>query len=175
MPSSSRARRIATTLLLLLTPVMNGAIGPRTNFDSRILAAHNRERSDAGLSLMRWNGDLAKSAGDWADFLARTGRFEHSPDDPDEPIQGENLWAGTAGYYQPESMVGLWIAEKKHFKRGSFPYNSRSGRVEDVSHYTQLMWRRSREVGCALRRGRDEDFLVCRYKQAGNIIGEMPF
>jgi cysteine-rich secretory family protein len=175
MPSSARSRQLAAILLLLAAPALNGALGPHTNFDSRILAAHNRERSAADLSLLRWDADLAQSAAAWARHLARTGRFEHSPDHPGEEIQGENLWAGTPGHYQPESMVGLWISEKRHFRPGVFPYNSRSGQVQDVSHYTQVMWRRSRAVGCALSRGRSEDVLVCRYKQAGNIVGEVPF
>ena len=140
-----------------------------------MLAAHNRERTAAGVEPLQWDERLADSAADWADYLAATGRFEHSPDDPGAKPEGENLWAGTPARFQPEAMVGLWVAEKRHFKPGVFPDNSRSGRVEEVSHYTQLMWRRSGMVGCALRRGRGEDVLVCRYSAAGNVIGERPF
>ena len=71
-------------------------------------------------------------------------------------------------------MVGLWTAEKRDYKPGVFPNNSRSGDVEDVGHYTQLIWSNTGAVGCALARGQDEDFLVCRYSQAGNVLGERP-
>jgi hypothetical protein len=37
------------------------------------------------------------------------------------------------------------------------------------------MWRKSGAVGCALARSQVEDVLVCRYSQAGNVIGERPF
>ena len=71
-------------------------------------------------------------------------------------------------------MVGLWTAEKRDFKPGVFPNNSRDGQVENVSHYTQLIWSRTGSVGCALEKGRREDVLVCRYSEAGNVLGERP-
>ena len=175
MPSFAWSRRCASIMLLIAAPALVGGLGPRDNLDGRILAAHNRERSAAGVAPLEWNDQLAQSAAGWADHLARTGRFEHSPDDPRAKPEGENLWAGTPGYYQPEAMVGLWIAEKRDFKPGIFPHNSRSGRLEQVSHYTQVMWSRTRQVGCALSRGRREEVLVCRYSQAGNVIGQRPF
>jgi hypothetical protein len=69
-------------------------------------------------------------------------------------------------------MVGLWIAEKRNFRPGVFPANSESGRVEDVSHYTQLVWRRTRKVGCASSAEGNEEILVCHYSTAGNILGQ---
>ena len=174
--SRSRQRRITAALALVcLSPALQGGLGARQNFEERLLAAHNRERNLIGVAALSWDPALARSARDWARYLARTGKFEHSPDDPwwAEP-QGENLWAGTVDYYQPESMVGLWAAEKRNFKSGVFPNNSRTGRVESVGHYTQLIWGKTGAVGCALERGREEDVLVCRYTQAGNVVGERP-
>jgi hypothetical protein len=174
--SRSRMRRGATLLALLLSaPALISGVGPRQNLEERLLAVHNRERDAIGAPALKWDPALARSARDWAEYLARSGKFEHSPDGPwyADP-EGENLWAGTVGYYQPESMVGLWTAEKRHFKQGVFPDNSRDGRVEKVSHYTQLIWSRTGSVGCALAPGQDEDVLVCRYTQAGNVLGERP-
>lgn len=173
--SPSRQRRIAVAVaLLFVSPVLQGGLGPRQNFDERLLAAHNRERASIGAAPLKWDPVLARSARDWARHLARTGRFEHSPNSPWSDPEGENLWAGTVGYYQPESMVGLWAAEKRDYKAGVFPNNSRSGRVENVSHYTQLVWSKTGAVGCALEQGAEEDVLVCRYSQAGNVLGERP-
>src|SRR5574338_368825 len=174
--SRSRLRRVVAVLALAsASPMLVGGVGPRQNFDERLLAAQNRERDAIGAAPLTWDPVLARSARDWARHLARTGKFEHSPDSPwwSGP-EGENLWAGTVNYYQPEAMVGLWASEKRYYKAGIFPNNSRSGRVEDVGHYTQLIWDKTGAVGCALERGRNEDFLVCRYTQAGNVLGERP-
>jgi hypothetical protein len=154
---------------------MISGVGPQQNFEERLLAAHNRERDAMGVEALRWDPALARSARDWARYLARSGKFEHSPDSPwySDP-EGENLWAGSVGYYQPEAMVGLWTAEKRDFKTGVFPNNSRDGNVESVSHYTQLIWSRTGAVGCALEPNGKEDVLVCRYSQAGNVLGQRP-
>jgi hypothetical protein len=142
--------------------------------EARLLAAHNRERAALGVEPLRWDPGLARAARGWADRLATTGEFAHAPDNPRAP-QGENLWAGTRGRYTPEMMVGGWAREKRFFKPGRFPDNSITGRVADVGHYTQLMWRDTRAVGCAVATGGREDVLVCRYAQAGNWMGEKPF
>jgi hypothetical protein len=154
--------------------MLAGGVGVRQNFDQRILSAHNRERNTLGVGSLTWNDDLAKDARHWARHLAANGKFEHSGDYPGAEPQGENLWAGTAGYYQPETMVGLWVDEKRDYKPGVFPNNSRSGSLEAVAHYTQLIWRRTQKVGCAIERGRQEDVLVCRYSTAGNVVGQRP-
>ena len=167
-------RILSALCLLAAAPAAMGALDLRSNFDQRLLSAHNAERGEVGVQPMRWDPALAADAKDWANHLAATGRFEHSPDDPATEQQGENLWAGTPGSFSPESMVQLWRAEKRNFRSGIFPYNSASGRVSDVSHYTQLVWSRSRRVGCALTTGKVEDILVCRYSDAGNIVGETP-
>jgi hypothetical protein len=158
----------------MLSMMLVGSIGLDTNFDSRLLAAHNRERTAAGLAPLGWDEGLAADAEEWAAELAATGEFEHSADDEDDP-QGENLWEGTRASFTPEDMVGMWIEEKKHFKPGIFPDNSRTGDLEDIGHYTQLMWRDTGRVGCAKRSNAENDVLVCRYAAAGNVIGERPF
>jgi hypothetical protein len=143
-------------------------------FDRRVLAEQNLERRGLGLVPLSWNPALAHSAQHWADYLASTGRFEHAPENRSAP-EGENLWAGTKGYYTPEAMVDAWIREKKFFRPGTFPDNSTTGRVEDVGHYTQVVWRATTQVGCAEARSHIEDILVCRYAEAGNYRGEVPF
>jgi uncharacterized protein YkwD len=168
-----RRSRIMACVIVLATPLIMGSM-PLMSFDQRILAAHNRERLDLGLEPLNWNPALAQSAQQWADYLASTGRFEHAPENRDAP-EGENLWAGTKGYYAPEAMVDAWIREKRFFRAGLFPDNSITGKVEDIGHYTQLVWRATTQVGCAQATGTSEDILVCRYAEAGNYRGETPF
>jgi hypothetical protein len=160
----------AAALLMVASPLIQGASGFRDGLDMRLLATHNRERAELGVPPLKWDPRLARDAASWAGELARRGDFSHAPDGPGEP-QGENLWAGTRGAFAP----GLWIDEKHNFKPGVFPAVARNGQWEEVGHYSQLVWRSTGTVGCALAGGRGEDVLVCRYSAAGNIRGQRPF
>lgn len=174
MSGGTGRARAGAILVVMLAPLLIGAQHLSADVDHRILLTHNQARAEVGVPPLRWSEPLAASARTWADHLAATGRFEHAPESPDLP-EGENLWAGSRGRFAPEAMAAAWIAEKQHFQPGLFPQNSKTGRVEDVGHYTQLVWRSTRQVGCAIATGEREDILVCRYSDAGNYRGERPF
>ena len=140
-------------------------------FTTRLLLAQNAERQSLGLRPMRWDPQLAAAASAYADEMAATGEWGHS-DDEDRPDQGENLWMGTRGAFTAEEMVGDWIAEKRVFRAGVFPNVSATGRWEDVGHYTQIVWADTDRVGCGLSSSQDDDYLVCRYAHAGNVMGQ---
>lgn len=161
----------AALLALAGAPML---VSTSDGFDARVVAGQNIERARLGVPPLRWDPALAQSARNWADHLVTTGTFHHAPENEAAP-EGENLWAGTPGRFSPEAMVDAWTRERRFFRTGRFPANSITGRVTDVGHYTQLMWRATRSVGCALGRGSHEDVLVCRYSEAGNYEGETPF
>ena len=161
-------------LILAIAAFLPGMQGRLANFETRVLSSHNHERQAMDMPPLKWDHALAKRAQAWADYLATSGKFEHSPNLLGKPLEGENIWGGTSGAYSPEAMVGLWIAEKDYFVGGVFPSNSSTGRVQDVSHYTQLVWRRTGAVGCGISQGENEEILVCRYSKPGNLIGTHP-
>lgn len=146
------------------------AVGTLDQVENRLLAAHNVEREAFDVKPLRWNRKLAADAARWARKLAEANMLAHAA----QSGQGENLWAGSSGIFSPEEMVGLWAAEKQNFQYGVFPDNSRTGDLADVGHYTQIIWANTREVGCAIARGDYADFLVCRYSNGGNVLGESP-
>ncbi len=138
-----------------------------------ILAAHNRYRAELNIPPLEWSGQLASHARGWADHLARMGgrSLVHSSNSS-RPGEGENLWMGTSGYYSYAQMVDSWGAEKRYFTVGTFPRVSTSGNWADVGHYTQIIWKNTRQVGCALATAGGYDILVCRYSPPGNYIGQ---
>ena len=133
---------------------------------------HNAARAKVGVPPLVWNDALAADALAYARQMAATGRFAHA-DQPQGPgREGENLWTGTRGAYRYSEMVDAWVAERRYFRNGVTPDFSTTGNYEDVAHYTQIIWRGSTAVGCALASSASDDYLVCRYSPPGNVVGQ---
>ena len=137
---------------------------------ARLLAAHNRERAAVRVPPLQWDPALAAAAASYGPALAAVGRLQHSPRHT-RPGQRENLWMGTRGAFSPEQMIATWAEEKRRFRPGIFPAVSTTGNWLDVSHYSQIIWRTTTRVGCALYSTRSWDFLICRYSPPGNVDG----
>lgn len=160
----------ASTAASPASPIKMTSPASLTAIEQRLLSAHNAERTRVGAAPLAWDPMLAASAASYGPALAGLGRLAHSPR-ADRPGQRENLWMGLRGAYTPEQMVGLWIAERSLLRPGVYPLVSSTGRWEDVSHYTQMVWPTTTRVGCAIHVARDNDYLICRYSPPGNIDG----
>ncbi|KNZ53150.1 uncharacterized protein VP01_3328g1 [Puccinia sorghi] len=100
-----------------------------------------------------------------AQRLADTCAFRHTDNNP----YGENIAAGQAS---PKEVVSQWI-EGPEEKLAYDPSNPRD------SHFTQVVWEASREVGCAVRSCPSMagvnlpqspiQFWVCEYNPPGNV------
>ncbi len=144
------------------------AITKDTAFITAMLNGQNKYRNELGITDLKWNATLAEEAREWGVYLAAKNKFEHSRGLKN---QGENLWMGTASAYSLEDMTSSWGNEKQFFKPAAFPDCSTNGSWHTVGHYTQIIWRNTTEVGCALVSNNKADYLVCRYNPAGNIMG----
>ena len=156
---------------LVLSLLVAAAPAFAQSWEAQALSLHNRERAAFRVAPLAWDFGLAGAADVYASELARTGRWGHSPK-ATRPGQGENLWMGTRGAYSLEEMAGGWAAEKSLFRPGIFPTVSTSRNWSDVAHYTQMIWKGTTRVGCALRKSRKWDFLICRYSPPGNVVGQ---
>jgi uncharacterized protein YkwD len=108
-----------------------------------------------------WSARLEAHAREWAAHLAANGcNLAHSNSD-----YGENIAAGTGGTLTPSSVVELWYGERAHydFARGGF--SMRTG------HFTQLAWRTTTHLGCAVASCPSFDVYVCNYDPPGNVQG----
>jgi hypothetical protein len=150
-----------------------GEYQPRgsTLLRSSMLAGHNEARRLYGSAPLAWDEGLARDAAVYARHLARTNRFQHDRQSGRNPRQGENLFTGTRGAYSYADMIRLLVEERRYFRPGRFPNVSTSGSVWQVGHYTQIIWPTTKRFGCAVASNRANDYLVCRYLPAGNIVG----
>ncbi|MBA3896573.1 MAG: serine protease [Sphingomonadaceae bacterium] len=179
--------RLFLTAVFALSPTMLCAEPPpvEERWDARpaargdvllrqaMLGEHNAARAAYGVRPLAWSDALAADARGYAAVLARTGRFAHDPQANARVQEGENLFTGTRSAYRYEEMADAWIDERADYRPGEFPEVSATGDWSDVGHYTQIVWPGTTEVGCALASNARDDYLVCRYLPAGNVVGEV--
>ena len=87
------------------------------NLVNSILAVHNQEVHAVGVQPLTWSDTLAAGAQTWAQHLATSGEFKHSPD----ISYGENLAGYTLadGVSAPGGGQSLWVDEKSNYVRGT--------------------------------------------------------
>jgi pathogenesis-related protein 1 len=130
-----------------------------------ILDPHNAIRARVGVPPLVWSDQLAQVAQDWADHLIATGELNHRPNNR----YGENIYAISGGHATPAEVVESWAKEA----RG---YDIRSNTCSGVcGHYTQIVWGKTRAVGCAVARSPQREVWVCNYDPPGNVIGFRPY
>lgn len=121
-----------------------------------MLGAHDAARAKHGVPALSWSDSLAKTAQSWADRCV----FEHS-----STSYGENLAQGTGGYSGADA-VNDWYNEIS-----AYDFNA-PGDSEATGHFTQVVWKGTKRVGCGVAQCSDGALYVCNYDPAGNFAGE---
>jgi uncharacterized protein YkwD len=119
-----------------------------------IFDAHNSYRAKHCVPPLTWSSELAASSQHWANRCD----FNHDEDSP----HGENLFWGTAGAYSQQAVAASWYEEIEVYNFAAPSLN------DDTGHFTQVIWRSSKMLGCARATCSGNDFWVCRYAPAGN-------
>jgi uncharacterized protein YkwD len=151
---------------------VGGSLYKDPGFIASMLQQHNAYRSALHVPPLTWSPELALDAQAWAVNLAKHDKGQH--DLSIRGREGENLWWGTASAFSYGDMVGYWGNEKKNFVYGTFP-DCQTDKSAIVGHYTQIIWKNTVSVGCALVSNGKNDYLVCRYSPAGNEVGQKPY
>ena len=130
-----------------------------------MLAVHNEVRARVRVPPLAWSDRLAARSQDWADTLLARRQFIHRPNS----TYGENLFEITGAAASPAQVVDAWAAESRDY---SYASNRCSG---VCGHYTQVVWRDTKSVGCAVARGKGREVWVCNYDPPGNWVGRRPY
>ncbi|NOK20304.1 CAP domain-containing protein [Corallococcus carmarthensis] len=149
-----------------------------TQFARDMLEAHNAARAAAkpapspALEPLTWDPEVAAVAQKWADNCS----YEHNSG---RGNAGENIAAATPDYLNTKAVVKGWVDEV-----ADYDYSKNTCAAGKVcGHYTQVVWRNTRRLGCATKRctvnspfgGSAWDFWVCNYAPPGNYVGQRPY
>jgi pathogenesis-related protein 1 len=167
----------------------SGAADGETGIFVGMTAAHNAARAglDEGLPDLTWSPEIAEFSQMWSDSLAaECGTIEHR----DQSRYGENIaMRGSTRLDQPfapEEAVDGWVAEVACWDFGTISGTEScdTACVTDLNsngcgHYTQVVWRNTRRVGCGYSTCQSGRFTyeiwVCNYDPPGNFIGQEPY
>jgi hypothetical protein len=146
-----------------------------------IVEAHNRVRSKAvprpkpPLPALAWSRPAAEVARSYAAKC----RFRHNSS---RGAYGENLFAMSDR--QPASVVVPAAIRSWSSEAADYDLASNACKKSKVcGHYTQMVWRDTRSVGCAIQHcERGAPFgsgpwtlVVCNYEPPGNVVGRHPY
>lgn len=133
-----------------------------------IVDGHNQARRAVGVPDLQWSDDLAGVAQRWADTLrGENCTMRHSQ----QHGIGENLHWRSGGRDTPTSAIAGWLAEKQFFD----PTTNTCAPGKVCGHYTQMVWRSTRFVGCGMTTCGNTELWVCNYSPPGNYVGQAPF
>ncbi|XP_062209420.1 STS14 protein-like [Phragmites australis] len=133
------------------------------------LVPHNQARAAVGVSPLRWSADLASAAGKTvAQQRQQSGcAFANMGASPYGANQG---WASYREL--PVEVVTSWVAQGKFYSHAN---NTCSAGVQ-CGTYTQVVWRRTAEVGCAQAScATGATLTLCLYNPHGNVQGQSPY
>jgi hypothetical protein len=150
-----------------------------------ITAAHNQVRAQVDtrgtsgpLPALTWDDALAATAAAWASQCKDgdgDGLIDHNPGRSDGHAYyvGENIFA-SSGMATGAGAVMAWANEgpKYHYDSNTCD----SGAV--CGHYTQLVWRATLQVGCAIAscpKLKYPSVVVCDYGPGGNVNNQKPY
>lgn len=135
--------------------------------------AHNRFRriTGGGLPGLVWDESVAAYAQEWADYLKRSNycKMQHRRGMHKKKRWGENLAWSSGRELEPDDVVQMWYDEIKDYN-----YSNNSCRSV-CGHYTQVIWKNSKRVGCGMAKCGRSEVWVCNYDPPGNWVGQKPY
>ena len=166
--SAMAAARHSLPPLQGAAPAPPQGAGREPPFFAGMLAAHNRVRRAVGVPDLQWSTRLSEIAQDWAGHLGREGcRMHHSG----AAGLGENLAWAAGQRLSPAQVVAMWVDEARAFD----PRGNECDAGAVCGHYTQVVWRGTKFVGCGMVGCGDSEVWVCNYSPPGNYVGERPY
>ncbi|XP_053664095.1 uncharacterized protein LOC128713264 [Anopheles marshallii] len=138
-----------------------------TTFQKEVLERHNELRAKHSAQPLQLDAGLCEFAQQWADNLVRRNVLEHRSNNK----YGENLYAAFGkSQVSGADAVDSWYDEIKCYTFG-VPNPSN---FSQVGHFTQVVWKNSRNLGVGIAVQGTKVYVVCNYDPPGNYGGQYP-
>ena len=141
-------------------------------FHKEIVDRHNEYRKRHAASSLTVLKELSTLCQSTVDYCKKIGDLQHvglSMDDG--TIIGQNLYL-TSGMTNGASVVDRWYSEIQYYD-----YDNVDKGTIMAGHITQVVWKSTKQIGCAIAFGPWKDFSLssyigCNYLPAGNALGQ---
>ena len=151
------------------------------SFDQTMLEMHNSFRQSHQCQALNWSNECAVSALTLAEHMAINNTLKTYP----TKNYGQNIAFfasinfGTSDVYcvynslsekgVAQYICNLWYNESSHY---DYTDTLENNDMNPVGHFTQMIWKDSKELGTARITRDNRTFIVAIYKPPGNIPGQ---
>uniref|UniRef100_A0AAF5I0D8 SCP domain-containing protein n=2 Tax=Strongyloides stercoralis TaxID=6248 RepID=A0AAF5I0D8_STRER len=130
---------------------------------NRILKETNRYRQAHGVPPLTYDYDLEKASQEYAKYLGDYNLFEHDPKNR-EKGWGENLARLSASIGSLATKKWYDEVRMHDFSKNQFSYGT--------GHFTALVWKDTKKVGCGIYLKTGNLYVVCKYTPGGNVYNK---
>jgi hypothetical protein len=168
------------TKLLLLSAMFTGfptlamATGLTQAEKDSMLTAHNNARASISNAIpqipsVTWSESIASTAQELANQIKFDScRLQYKRNIP----YGQTLAYTGESQATPADVVNVWMSEKEYYD----PITGRCNTsISACGHFTQVVWRKTRQIGCGVATCSRSQVWVCMYNPQGNIYGEKAY
>ncbi|XP_022111277.1 uncharacterized protein LOC110990539 [Acanthaster planci] len=141
------------------------------------LETHNIYRARHGVPPLVLNDQINAYSQKWAEKMASTRKFEHSPS-KSRSNYGENIYYSGSTHFSVHEVKGGTSITAFYNEIKDYDYKRPGERKRNggqIGHFTQVIWKDSKELGVGMTTTKKGDmgyvYVCCNYGPPGNVIG----
>ena len=136
---------------------------------NNMLDTHNYYRKKHQADNLKRNSEIEAIAQEYSKYQSSISTMVHSGNTYKGQSLGENLYSSWGSYQvtvDGKEAVESWYSEIKDYDFDN------PGFTKGVGHFTQLIWKGSKELGCGAVCEKNACYVTCNYYPAGNVLND---